>query len=421
MIHIKTALKAMILNKVRTSLTVLGIVIGIASVIIVYSAGEGISSLITGQIESFGSDFIETEVKVPTGKKRVSEETQGAMSMAQGLQITTLNLDDMDDINRLPSIVDSYAGLLSQDQVSYGNEVKKIFLFGTSASYIDIDNSRIGSGRFFTESEDKSLAQVAIIGSKIKEKLFGESDAIGKSIKIKKTKFKVIGVMEERGAVMTLDFDDYIYIPIRTLQKKLMGVNHVLYMVHKVKNMDMAEVTADEIRFILRENHNISSPSELGDISKDDFRVVTMTEMMEMLDVITGAITLLLLAIVVISIVVGGVGIMNIMYVIVSERTSEIGLRKAVGAKFKDIMSQFIVESILITVIGGLIGILIGIFFSYLISVGANYFGLDWRFSIPYKAYFVAFGFSLFFGVIFGVYPAAKAARMEPVEALRKE
>jgi putative ABC transport system permease protein len=421
MIHIKTALKAMSLNKVRTSLTVLGIVIGIASVIIVYSAGEGISSLITGQIESFGSDFIETEVKVPTGKKRVSEETQGAMSMAQGLQITTLNLDDMDDINRLPSIVDSYAGLLSQDQVSYGNEVKKIFLFGTSASYIDIDNSRIGSGRFFTESEDKSLAQVAIIGSKIKEKLFGESDAIGKSIKIKKTKFKVIGVMEERGAVMTLDFDDYIYIPIRTLQKKLMGVNHVLYMVHKVKNMDMAEVTADEIRFILRENHNISAPSEVGDISKDDFRVVTMTEMMEMLDVITGAITLLLLAIVIISIIVGGVGIMNIMYVIVSERTSEIGLRKAVGAKFKDIMSQFIVESILITVIGGLIGIFIGILFSYLISVGANYFGLDWRFSIPYKAYFVAFGFSLVFGVIFGVYPAAKAARMEPVEALRKE
>jgi putative ABC transport system permease protein len=183
----------------------------------------------------------------------------------------------------------------------------------------------------------------------------------------------------------------------------------------------MAEVTADEIRFILRENHNISAPSEVGDISKDDFRVVTMTEMMEMLDVITGAITLLLLAIVIISIIVGGVGIMNIMYVIVSERTSEIGLRKAVGAKFKDIMSQFIVESILITVIGGLIGIFIGILFSYLISVGANYFGLDWRFSIPYKAYFVAFGFSLVFGVIFGVYPAAKAARMEPVEALRKE
>jgi putative ABC transport system permease protein len=421
MIHIKTALKAMSLNKVRTSLTVLGIVIGIASVIIVYSAGEGISSLITGQIESFGSDFIETEVKVPTGKKGASAETQGAMSMAQGLQITTLNLDDMEDINRLPNIVDSYAGLLSQDQVSYGNEVKKIFLFGTSAPYIDIDNSRIESGRFFTESEDKSLAQVAVIGSKIKEKLFGESDAIGKSIKIKKTKFKVIGVMEERGAVMTLDFDDYIYIPVRTLQKKLMGVNHVLYMVHKVKNMDMAEVTADEIRFILRENHNISAPSEVGDISKDDFRVVTMTEMMEMLDVITGAITLLLLAIVIISIIVGGVGIMNIMYVIVSERTSEIGLRKAVGAKFKDIMSQFIVESILITVIGGLIGIFIGILFSYLISVGANYFGLDWRFSIPYKAYFVAFGFSLVFGVIFGVYPAAKAARMEPVEALRKE
>lgn len=418
---IKTALRAMSLNKVRTSLTILGMVIGIASVVIVFSAGEGISSLITGQVESFGTDFIETEIKVPTGKKGNSGETQGAISMAQGLQITTLSLEDMEDINKLPNIVDGYANMMSQDKVSYGNETKKAILLGTTASYIDIDNSEIKSGRFFSDSEDKSLAQVAVLGSKIKEKLFGESDPIGKSIKIKKTKFRIIGVMEERGAVMTLDFDNYVYVPIRALQKKLMGIDHVLYMVHKVEDMGIAESTAEDMRFTLRENHDIDSPSDLKDVGKDDFRVVTMTEMMDMLDIITGAITYLLLAIVAISIVVGGVGIMNIMYVIVSERTSEIGLRKAVGANFSDIMSQFVIESILITIIGGVVGIIIGVAISYLISIGANYYGLDWEFSVPIKAYVVAFSFSLVFGVAFGAYPARKAARMQPAEALRNE
>lgn len=418
---IKTALRAMSLNKVRTGLTILGMVIGIASVVIVFSAGEGISSLITGQIESFGTDFIETEIKVPTGKKGTAAETQGAIAMTQGLQVTTLSLEDLDDITKLPNIINGYANILSQDKVSYGNETKKAILLGATASYIDIDKSEVESGRFFSDSEDKSLAQVAVLGSKIKDKLFGDSDPIGKSIKIKKTKFRIIGVMEERGAVMTMDFDDYVYLPVRTLQKKLMGVNHVLYMVHKVSDMSIVESTAEDIRFTLRENHNIDMPLDPKDISKDDFRVVTMTEMMDTLGVITGAITLLLLAIVAISIVVGGVGIMNIMYVIVSERTSEIGLRKAVGAKFKDIMGQFIIESILITIIGGVVGIIVGVLVSYLISVGANYSGLDWKFSVPLKAYVVALSFSFIFGVAFGAYPARKAARMEPVEALRNE
>ena len=163
----------------------------------------------------------------------------------------------------------------------------------------------------------------------MKEKLFGDSDAIGKSIKIKKLKFRVIGVMEERGAVMTMDFDDYVYVPIRTLQKRLLGIDHVLYMVHRLHEIDLAEETAEQIRVILRENHDLEVTEEDG-FRKDDFRVVTMQEMMEMLDVITGALTLLLLAIVIISLIVGGVGVMNIMYVVVSERTAEIGLRKAV-------------------------------------------------------------------------------------------
>jgi len=421
----KIALKSMWSNKVRTGLTVLGIVIGMAAVIIVFSAGEGIRGLVLGQIESFGTDIIETEIKVPSSKKGTAAEQQSAAALVQGVQVTTLTLDDLEDIKKLSNIKDGYAGIMSQEQVSYGNEVRKSFLFGTSASYINIDKSEIDYGRFFTEAEDKSLSQVVVLGSKIKEKLFGDSDPIGKTIKIRKSKFRVIGIIKERGAIMVIDFDDYIYVPIRTLQKKIMGIDHVMYTVHQLNNIKEADETAEEMRYILRENHNL--PQQLGpykgwlDTGKDDFRVVTMAEMMETMDIITGALTLLLLAIVVISLIVGGVGITNIMYVIVTERTAEIGLRKAVGAKYKDIIKQFLVESVLITIIGGIIGVMVGILIAGAIYFGANYYGLDWRFIVPIKAYLVAVGFSIIFGIAFGIYPARKAARLEPVEALRNE
>lgn len=412
-------------NIIRTSLTVLGIVIGIASVIVVFAAGEGVKSLVLGQIESFGTDIIETEIKVPTGKKGFAAEQQSATSLATGVQITTLTLEDMEDINKLSNVRDGYAAIMSQEQISYSNELKKAFLLGTTASYIDIDKSRIKSGRFFTEAEDKSLARVVVLGSKIKEKLFGDAEAIGKSVKIKNNKFRVVGVMEERGAVMTMDFDDYVYIPIRTLQKRMMGIDHVLYMVHRLYDLNISDQTAAEARAILRENHNINQPEILPsgeeDISKDDFRVVTMDEMMETLEIVTNALTILLLVIVAISLVVGGVGIMNIMYVVVSERTNEIGLRKAVGAKFNTIMTQFLMESILVTLVGGAVGILFGLLISYLIYIGASSAGLDWEFSVPFKAYVVAILFSIFFGIAFGLFPARKAAKLDPIEALRNE
>jgi ABC-type antimicrobial peptide transport system permease subunit len=415
------AFRSMRSNLVRTGLTVLGIVIGIAAVIIVFSAGEGIRGLILGQIESFGTDIIETEIKVPTGKKTTSNmDTGGAMAQAQGAQITTLTLDDMEEINKLSNVKASYAGVMSQEQVSYGNELRKAFLMGTNASYMDIDKSEIDYGRFFSDVEDKSLAQVVVLGSKMKEKLFGDSDPIGQAIKIRKSKFRVIGVMKERGAVMTMDFDDYVYVPVRTLQKRLTGTDYVLYMVHQVNNLSRSSDTAEEIRALLRDRHDIA-PSDPEDFSKDDFRVVTMDEMLSTLDIITNALTILLLAIVAISLIVGGVGIMNIMYVVVSERTSEIGLRKAVGAKYYDIMSQFLIESVLVTLIGGIIGIIIGVAVAYLISWGANFYGLDWRFGIPIRAYIVALVFSVIFGVFFGLYPARKAAKLDPITALRNE
>jgi putative ABC transport system permease protein len=418
---IKMSINSMRANLVRTALTVLGMVIGIAAVIIVFSAGEGIRGLVLAQVESFGTNIIETEVKVPTGKKTTSNmDTGGAMAQAQGVQVTSLTIDDMLEIDKISNVTNSYSSVTGQEQISAGNEVRKTYLLGTNASYIDIDKSEIGYGRFFSDEEDKSLSQVVVLGSKMKEKLFGDSDAIDQSVKIRKTKFRVIGVMKERGAVMGMDFDNFVYVPIRTLQKRLMGIDHVLYMVSEISDLNRADETADEIRMLLRERHNIEQPDP-SDFGKDDFRVTTMAEMMKTLGTITNALTILLLAIVAISLIVGGVGIMNIMYVIVSERTSEIGLRKAVGAKFYDIMLQFLVESILVTVIGGVVGIVVGVGISYLIYFGATNYGYDWRFSVPPRAYIIALIFSLVFGVLFGLYPARKAAKLDPINALRKE
>jgi putative ABC transport system permease protein len=408
-------------NKVRTGLTVLGMVIGIATVIIVFSAGEGIKGLVLGQIESFGTDIIETEIKVPSTKKGAAAETQSATAIVQGVQVTTLNLDDMAAVDKLPNVSQSYAGIYGQEQVSYGSEQEKVILFGASANFIDIDKTGILSGRFYTDAEEKSLDQVAVLGFKMKEKLFGSSDAVGEYIKIRKSKYRVIGVMNEKGAVFGVDFDNYIYVPLETLQKRLLGVDYAMFMIHQIKDLSIAEETADEIKHIMRENHDIAEPDDSADTGKDDFRVTIMAEAMEILGTVTNAITILLLAIVAISLVVGGVGIMNIMYVIVSERTKEIGLRKAVGARYAEILKQFLFESIMITILGGIIGITIGVIFSYLISVGANYSGLDWKFAIPIKSFVVALGFSLLFGVVFGVYPARKAAKMDPIEALRVE
>jgi len=224
---INTAARALLASKVRTFLAVLGIVIGIASIIIVFSAGEGIRGLVLAQVESFGTDIIETELKVPSAKKGTAADAQSGAAIAQGVQITTLTLGDMEDINKLPNVKRGYGAILGQETASYGNELHQAFLLGASPSYIDIDKGKVMEGYFFTEADNKSLAQVAVLGSEIKKKLFGDSDPIGQSVKIHRSKFKVIGIMEERGASFGLNFDDYIYIPVRTLQKKVMGINHI--------------------------------------------------------------------------------------------------------------------------------------------------------------------------------------------------
>jgi len=421
----KLALVSFSAHKLRTSLAVLGVTIGISSIIVVFSAGEGLKGLVLNQVEAFGTDTIQVEIKVPSSKKGLASERQSAAAILQGAQVTTLSLDDLEDIKKLTNIVDAYGVFMGQETITYKNEIHSPFIWATSSSFIDIDSTEIDYGRFFTKAENNSLVPVVILGSKIKEKLFGFSDPIGKKIKIRNTRFEVIGVVKERGALMSFDFDDFVYVPIKTMHKKVLGIDFLLNIIMQVNNIDLIEETIDDVKMTLRINHNISQPIEESDgwmnTGKDDFRVMAMTEILETFDTISLYLTWLMLAIAAISLIVGGISIMNVMYVIVNERVSEIGLRKAVGAKYKDIMFQFLTESVLITFAGGIMGSLLGAGISFVIAVVANSTGMDWNFVLPIKAFLIAGLFSLIFGILFGTTPAKKAARMDPVQALMHE
>jgi putative ABC transport system permease protein len=412
----KLALTSMLANKTRTLLTALGLVIGIAAVIIVFSTGDSINSLILGQVQSFGTDIIQTEPRLPSSLKGSAKDSQSSQAMAQGVQITSLKLSDMEAIDRLPNVKGSYADLTGQALVSYEDASNKAILFGASPYFIEVGTFKLSSGRFYTDEEDRGLTQVVVLGSKIKTKLFGDQEAVGKLIRVKKSKYKVVGVMAERGATGFVSFDDFIYMPVRTMQKRLLGIDHVVGIVSQLRDVSKAEVTAEDIRALLRDRHKITDPN------KEDFRVSTMAELMKTLGTVTDALTLLLLAIVAISLVVGGVGITNIMYVVVTERTAEIGLRKAVGAKVNDILLQFLIESVLLTVFGGIIGSLVGVGISFAISaVAKSLLHLDWAFTLPLKGFVVAAIFSIVCGVVFGLFPARRAAKLDPIEALRTE
>jgi len=404
-IAFKLAWNSLRLNLVRTSLTVLGVVIGVAAIIIVFAAGDGISSLVSGEIESYGTNVIETEIKTPG--------TNGPSSA----EVTTLKLSDMEAINKLDNVIDSYAVSLGQQKVSYGAESAKVFIFGTSAPYAQIDSkTKLAEGIYFSKEDDRSQAAVVVLGATLKETLFGDQKALGNFIKIGTKKFQVIGVLEEQGGGASfLDFDNTVYIPIQTLQKRILGIDYAMYFMHQIRDVDQAEETAAEIRALMRDRHGISDPE------KDDFRVSTMAEMLDTLGTVTGAVTYLLLAIVLISLLVGGVGIMNIMYVTVTERTPEIGLRKAMGATARDVAWQFLIESLLITFWGWILGALIGILSAYALSLVAQAFSLNWQFSFPWQGVILSLLFSLLCGILFGYRPANQASRLDPVTALRAE
>lgn len=413
LVSIKLAFKNLRANKGRTVLTLVGVVIGITSVIVVSSAGQGVKEFVLGQVGSFGTDIIQVEVKVPaTGKA----STQNAVGQASGIQITTMTIDDAEELGKIPNVSAYAPGTMAQELASYQNTNKRSFIFGVGAQYIQIDqNTKLEDGSFFTQAEDDSLAQVAVIGSNVRESFFGNDNPLGKNIKIKNQNYKVIGLVESRGAVAGFNYDDIIYIPVQTVQKKILGIDYIRFIMVKVEDEKLIDVTAADLTDEMRRLHDITDPD------KDDFGVTSIKEAQETIAEVFGTINILLLALTSISLIVGGVGIMNIMYVAVVERTFEIGLRKAVGAKTGDILKQFLLEAIFITFAGGAAGIFLGFLFTLLLSYMFSAFGFDLALSATAQSIFIATGFSVAVGLIFGYYPAKKASMLTPMDALKKE
>ncbi len=408
------AVRGLTSNKTRTALTTLGIVIGIATVIVVLSAGAGFNSFINAQLQSLGTNSITVETRVPPTTKARSGGSSGSEAGNLVTPITTLKNKDVDDIKRLPNIVNAYGAVIGQKVAAYKNISKNAMIFGADAARFDIDESVVEKGRAYTEQEDTAAAQVAVLGATIASDLFGEENPIGKTIRIGTYNFTVVGVYEKKA--LSLDSSaEQIFVPLETAQKKLLGIDYLFYVLAEAKDNSIAEGTAEDMRIILRQNHDIDDPA------KDDFAVNTQAGNLSTFNTILTGITFLLIAVAAISLLVGGVGIMNIMYVVVTERIAEIGLKKSLGAKYSDILSEFLIEAIVLTAAGGVFGIILGALVSYLISLIANNFGFDWKFTVPFSGILLGVGVSSAIGLIFGVFPARRAAKMDPIEALRHE
>ena len=409
----RLAFRNLRMNKLRTALTVLGIVIGITAVIVVMAGGAALKNYVLAYVEGFGTDYIQVEVKVPgTGATSLAN----ASGRATGVTITTLKDEDAKAVAKLPNIAAWTAGNVDQELVVYKDVNKRSLLFGVDPDWAKIDQqTKLDGGNFFSQGENDSLNQVAVIGSGVRDSFFGSEDPIGKMIKIKGQSFRVIGSVKKRGGASGLfSLDDMILVPRKTLDTKLLGVNYFQFVLFKVADASKIEQTALDIRDVMRQQHKITDPD------KEDFSVTSAVEAKRILDNVFGTLNYLLLALTSISLLVGGVGIMNVMYVAVTERTREIGLRKALGAKNSGILRQFLFEAMIVTVLGGMVGIILGIGSTYFLNAFLIRLGYYLQFSVPISTIAIAVAFSAGVGIVFGIYPAWKASQLSPIEALRK-
>jgi len=399
-------------NKMRSALTMLGIIIGVGSVIVMMALGGGVQNLIVGQVASMGSNNIYIEPGSPAGS--ISQQTIDQLGKVN------LKIKDAEAIAKDPNVARVASMLYGNGIAVYQGEDKKITFMGIDSEAMNISDLTIEFGREITADDVNGMTRVVVLGYKLSKDLFGEEDPIGKTIRIKKLNLKVVGILEEKGGQIFQTFDDYAYIPITTAQKLLMGVDYINAILVNAKSEKVIDEVAENARLILRQQHGIYNPE--GDLTKDDFKVMSQVDMASMLTQITSALTAFLSSIAAIALIVGGIGIMNIMLVSVTERTKEIGLRKAVGARNKDIMNQFLIESITLTLVGGIIGFLGGVFISFIASIIiGKLLNTVWGFVIPVSAVVLAFGVATAIGLVFGIYPAKKAAKLNPIEALRHE
>lgn len=408
----KLAINSLLANKARSFLTMLGIIIGVSAVIIITSIGSGAQDLILSQIKTLGTDSI----SIMPGKS----EENGPPASAMGIVITTLTYEDAKALleKRNSEYITSVAAYSTTNaNVSWGSNNSNFDVMGTNVGHLYVANFKVSSGRFFTLDEEENLSKVAVLGSKAKEDLFGNSEAVGQKIKIKKQVFEVIGILEEKGTVAFQNFDNKIFIPIKTMQKLITSSDAVGIIRAKVNSEENVPLAIKDAEITLRERHDIRDQSG----ENDDFSVRSPQEALTAVKTVTDALKFFLAAMAAISLVVGGIGIMNIMLVNVTERTNEIGLRKAIGAKNNNVLVQFLIESTIITLSGGLIGIIFGVFVSLLVSVVAQALGYDWGFHVSILSILMGIIVSSSIGIIFGLYPAKKASKLDPIEALRYE
>ena len=395
------AWSSLIANKMRSLLTMLGIIIGVAAVIALVSIGYGVRQQITESISSLGSNLLMVYPGAP--------RTPGVRPVAGANK--TIKLSDYEAISKMDSVQAASPVAANSYLTVYTSKNWTTTVNGANADFQYVNNWTMKSGRFITDSQIERRERVAVIGATVAKNLFGNEDPIGKDIRIHKNSFKVVGVLDEKGSgTMGNDQDDVIVVPYTTMMERVMGVDYLrMIYIQAKEGQDLERVQAD-IENILRVRHGIKNPD------LDDFNVNNMASIMKAVEENTATMTLFLGTVAAISLLVGGIGIMNIMLVSVTERTREIGVRKALGATYRTIITQFLIEAVVISLVGGAIGIIVGIGASQLIATVAKL-----KTVVTTGPILLSFGFSMTIGLVFGLYPARKAAKLNPIDALHYE
>jgi ABC-type antimicrobial peptide transport system permease subunit len=398
---ISVSLEGLTSNKMRSALTMLGVIIGVSAVIMMLAIGQGTRKQMMERIQQMGTNVL----TVFSGQSRAGAVRGGFGSMQ------TLTLDDVEAIQKQCPLVDKTAPeVRSNAQVKYRSKNTNTTILGTTSDYPSVRNYSVQEGRFLSESDVKSLRKVAVIGATTADDLFGKASPVGKDITIKGTRFSVVGLMAVKGAGGFGDPDDQIFIPISTAMNRLFGLQYVRTIGVQARTMAQMDQASEEISALLRKRHRLAQGAD------DDFIIRNQADIMEMANATADTFTMLLAGIASVSLLVGGIGIMNIMLVSVTERTREIGIRMALGARRRDIQMQFLVEALVLSLLGGMLGILMGLFGSRMMQSMAGMSAV-----ISPSSVVLSFGFAALVGVFFGYYPARKASRQDPIEALRYE